>query len=195
MLSRLSNQKISVDQIRALIRLETALAALLLVLVYYGYDLYQKAGEAVENQATQDRRLSALRADLVVFETDNDKAKLQEELRALRAVEAPQALPSARVAAALGDTITEYAQSERLPLPGFEQVDIVSMIGEVEYPAVKFSITALGNEERLTGMLELLAEYPTAMVETLEFIRPLDEEGSSRPGAWEMNLVVNVIFR
>lgn len=195
MISRPSNQKNTVHRLKSLARLEVALAALVLVLAAFAYHLYQQAQNAEESQATQDHKISTLRDDLVFFESNNDKEKLQEELRRLRSTPAPPSLPSQRVALSLGDAITEYAQSQKLPLTGYDRMVFVTNLGEAEYSAVKFTVTAVGNEERLTGMLQLLSGHPTAMVQTLEFIRPLVEGEKPRDGDWQMKLDVDVIYR
>ena len=195
MISRPSNQKNTVHRLKSLARLEVALAALVLVLAAFAYHLYQQAQNAEESQATQDHKISTLRDDLVFFESNNDKEKLQEELRRLRSTPAPPSLPSQRVALSLGDAITEYAQSQKLPLTGYDRMVFVTTLGEAEYSAVKFTVTAAGNEERLTGMLQLLSGHPTAMVQTLEFIRPLVEGEKPRDGDWQMKLDVDVIYR
>ena len=198
MINRPAIQRVSFQKLRPLARLEVALAVFVLALAWFAYNLYQQAQEAEENQANQDRRLSALRDDLVLFESNNDKEKLQEELRQLESTPAPPSLPSYTGALSLGNTITEYAQSQKLPLTGFDRVDFVATLDEAEYPAVKFTVTAVGDEKRLTGMLELLNEFPTALVRTLEFIRPPPEgpEGEdARAGAWEMKLNVDVFYR
>ena len=195
MINRLSGQKTTVSQLKSLVRLEVALAGLVLVLAWFAYNLYQQAQDAEENQASQDRRLSALRDDLVFFESNNDKEKLQEELRQLRSTPAPPSLPPHRVALSLGNRITEYAQNEKLPLTGFDRLDFVTTLEDTEYPAIKYTVTAVGDEKRLTGILQLLSEFPTAMVRTLEFIRPPPKGEATLAGAWEMKLNVDVIYR
>lgn len=195
MINRLSSQKIGFQQLKSLARLEVALAVLVLALGAFAYNLYQQAQEAQANQVTQDRRLAALEDDLIFFDSNNDKEKLQEELRQLRSTPAPPALPPYRVALSLGNRITEYAQSQDLPLTGFDRIDFSTTVDETEYSAVKFTVTVVGDEEQLTGMLELLSEFPTAMVRTLEFIRPLAGGEGARGSAWQMTFNVDVIYR
>ena len=195
MINRLSNQRNSVQQLKSLARLEVGLAGLVLVLAVFAYNLYQQAQEAQDNQAAQDHDISVLRDDLVYFENNNDKEKLLEELEQLRAMPKPVSLPGHGVALSLGNAITEYARRENLPLTGFDRVDFVTTVGEAEFSAVKFTITAVGDEKRLTGILQLLREFPTALVRTLEFIRPLAEGEETLAGAWKMTLNVDVIYR
>ena len=80
-------------------------------------------------------------------------------------------------------------------MTGFDRVDFVTTLEETEYTAVKFTVTAVGDENRLTGMLELVSEFPTAMVRTLEFISPPARGEDAPAGAWEMTLNVDVIYR
>ena len=195
MINRLSNQKIGIQQLKSLARLEVALAVLVLAIAAFAYNLYQQAQEAKENQVTQDRRLTALQDDLIFFESNNDKARLQEELKNLRSTPAPASLPNYRAALSLGNRITEYAQGQELPLTGFDREDFAVKLGETEYSAVKFTITAVGNEEQLTGMLELLKEFPTATVRTLNFVRPRTSAEDARSGNWQMTLNIDVIYR
>ena len=195
MINRLSGQRFNVPHLKALARLEVALAGLVLVLAIFAYNLRLQVQEAEANQASQDRRLMAIRDDLIFFDSHNDRGKLQEELIQLRSTPAPPSLPPHRVALSLGNRITEYAQSQELPLTGFDRVEFVTTLDETEYSAVKFTVTAVGDEKRLTGMLELLSEFPTAMVRTLEFIRPLPADEDARAGTWQMTLNVDVIYR
>ena len=80
-------------------------------------------------------------------------------------------------------------------MTGFDRVDVAVKLGETEYSAVKFTITALGNEEQLTGMLELLKEFPSATVRTLNFVRPQTSAEDARSGNWQMTLNIDVIYR
>lgn len=195
MINRLSSQKITAQQLKSLARLEVVLAVLVLAVAVFAYNLYQQAEEAKENQATQDRRLAALRDDLIFFDRNNNQDTLQEELQQLRSTPAPSSLPPYRVALSLGTMITKYAQSQELPLTGFDRVDFVTTLEEKEYSVVKFTVSAVGDEQQLTGMLELLTEFPTAMVQSLEFIRPLASGANARSGSWQMTLNVDVIYR
>jgi len=168
---------------------------LVLGLAGYAYNLYQQARDAESSQAAQDRKLSTLRDDLVFFESDNDEEKLREELKALTSTPAPPSLPSEQVALSLGGAITEYAQDQKLPLTGYDRMVFLTTLGDAEYPAVKYTVTAVGGEEKLTGMLQLLSGHPTALVQTLEFIRPPDDGEEASGGHWRMKLDVDVIYR
>ncbi len=195
MIGRLSNPKNAVHRLKSLARLEVALTVLVLALATFAYHLYQQAQNAEDSRAAQDRKISTLKDDLIFFQSDNNKEKLREELRELRSTPAPPSLPSEQVALSLGSTITEYAQNQKLPLTGYDRMVFVTTLGEAEFSAVKFTVTAVGNEERLTGMLQLLSDHPTALVQTLEFIRPLVEGEEARDGDWRMKLDVDVIYR
>lgn len=195
MINHRSNQKSTVLQLKSLARLEVGLAGLVLVLAVFAYNLYQEAQDAQDEKAVQEHDLSVLRDDLFYFESNNDKEKLLEELGQLTSSPAPQSLPPYRVALSLGNAITEYARSEDLPLTGFDRLDFVTILEETEYSAIKFTVTAVGDEKRLTGMLDLLSAFPTANVRTLEFIRPLAVDEDARAGTWQMTLNVDVIYR
>ena len=196
MIERLKNQQISASQLRVLLRLEGILVVLVLVLAYLAYQQYQQAQEATENRETQQRRLEALRDDLVFFETNNDKQKLEEELVQVRNVLPEQGLPNYQQALAVGRTITNFAQEQNLPLTSFDQVQVLLTLAEdAAFPALRYTIIVRGDEDGLTAMLGLLKQSPTAKVTTLEFTRPRGGGEADRQTLWEMKLDMDVIYR
>ena len=196
MIERLKNQKITAGQFRALLTLEGILVVLILALGYFGYQQYQLAQEAAGNLETQERRLTALKDDLLFFESSNNQQQLEEELAQLRAIPLPQRLPGVRQALDVGREITVFAQEQGLPLTSFDRVEIKLKLGEdLEFPAQSYSIIVRGQEAGLIAMLQLLKEFPTAKVRTLEFTRPPTAAEGARERDWEMKLNLDVVYR
>ena len=97
----------------------------------------------------------------------------------------------------MDDLLADYSNDLGLPLTGFERIDTVKAIGEKEFPAVAYSIVVRGDEEGLTGMLALFAQFPTALVRTVEFNRPVVDEDAelNLVPAWEMKVELDIIYQ
>ena len=187
----------SSEQLKALRRPETVLAALVLLLAVYAYTLYQSAQEAEQAKTENAGGVTAATQKLIIFQRNNDRAKLLDRLAQVNAEPEPEVLPTYEDALALDDLITAYSDDLGLPLTGFERIDTLKTIGEREFPAVSYSIVVRGDEQGLTGMLGLLEQFPTALVRTVEFNRPLVDEDvdQSTVPAWEMILELDIVYQ
>lgn len=187
----------SSEQLKALRRPETLLALLLLVMAVYAYTLYQSAQAAQQSKEELDTKTGVATQNLINYRQNNDRASLQEELEQVQAEPEPKFLPAYEDALALDTLVTTYSDDLDLPLTGFERVDTVQTIGDSEFPAVSYLIVVRGDEEGLTGMLSLLNRFPTALLRTVEFNRPVvdEEDEQATVPAWEMKLELDIIYR
>ena len=79
--------------------------------------------------------------------------------------------------------------SQNIPLNNYATEETLTPIGEQDYPTIRYSIIVQGPQNSLVGTLELLQEFPTAAVQVLELIRPVED----RP-EWVMTLELSVFY-
>ena len=170
--------------------METAVVIALLVLAVAWYNQFQETGDARDAKSASDLQLDAAQDDLRFWEINNDPVALREELTQLQSLEQDSlALPTRATASSFGDELLIYANEQELRLPVFGQAGSVASVGDQEFQAIHYSIRALGSADALVGVLKLLQEFPTAAVQTLEFVRPPEQLES-----WEMSLELDVFF-
>ena len=184
------NQFQSLERLRPLLRMETAVVVAILIVVVAWYTQSQKTEESRTADATVERSLKAVRQDLVVWDTNNDPDVLREELTVLESVDqGPLALPSREDASQFRIQILNFAEVQGFSLPAFDQAESVASLGEQEYLAIRYSIAARGSSSALVGALSLLQDFPTAAIQRLDFVRPPEDVES-----WDMNLELDVFF-
>ncbi len=188
------------DRTRPVLRLNILLAvavALAAAAVVYMY--MERADARVERARVQQAR--------AVYQSDLDALAEQKDLR-LQAVAAKEAELGAKQAeAGLGDAstalaglITRYAAndvsskiiafsaSNNVALLEFETGQSTLVMSGTEFPAVSYSLVATGTAEGLTGILDIAAQVPTALVEKLELT-------AATGGGWTLDLVLKVAYR
>lgn len=177
------NQLPSLEKLRPLLRMETAVVIAILVLAVAWYTQSQMTEDAREAESaadqklkTADRKLRAAQQDLDSFDTSNGRGALEAELEKEQSIEQDQlALPSQDKALSFGDALLIYTNDQELHLPVYDQTESVASVGEQEFQAIHYSIRAQGSVAALVGVLKLLQEFPTAAVQTLDFVRPSEE--------------------
>ena len=185
-------QRITLRQLRALLRPETGLVALVLFLAMVGFSLSQQATKSRAEQVGQNRRLATVSQNLKDARSSDPKPALRSKLEGLQQTPAPQALPSRQQALELGPAMVIYAAAQGLQLSTFETAEAapqaaVSPPQQAARPAISYSIVARGRMDSLVGALELTGGFPTAKVQKLEFTR-----GPGGQPLWQMNLDVAV---
>lgn len=190
------NQRITLRQLRGLLRLEAGLVALVVVLAVVGFSLSQQAKASRADQVAINRRLATVSQTLKGLQSNDPKPALRKGLEELQAKPEPQALPSRQQALELGPALVVYAAAQGLHLSTFDTVQTEagpakptpapiagSPPEKAERPAINYSIVARGPMNSLVGALQLTGGFPTARVQNLEFTRA--------PGGqplWQMNL-------
>ena len=184
------NQLPSLERLRPLLRIETAVVVAILVLAVAWYIYDQKASEAQEVESAIDQKLKTVQRDLQLWDANNDPDTLVAALAELQSGEqGPVALPLRVDASRFRIELLSYADAHGLSLPAFDQVESVASLAEQEYQAIRYSIAAQGTANILVGVLMLLQDFPTAAVQTLDFVRP--PEGFDD---WNMNLELDIFF-
>jgi len=179
----------TLERLRPLLRMEVAVVLAFLILAYVWYTQQQQLDDARAEESRLERNLSAVRVDLQFQDPNRNLGALQEKLAGLLAAEVLQPLPSREMALRFGEEVLVYAQDQQLGLPKFGRAETIGVFGEQEYSAIRYLIAARGTTDSLVGVLELLRDFPTAKVQALHFVRPIE-----RPKSWEMNLELDVFY-
>jgi hypothetical protein len=198
-------QRITLRQLKALLRLETGLVALVVVLTMVGFSLSQQATKSRAEQVGLNRRLATVTQNLTEVRSNDPKPALRRKLEELQAKPQPQTLPSLQQASELGPALVIYAASQGLQLNTFDTVQTLppaavpaggspgptagSPREKGEHLAISYLIEARGPVDSLVGALQLTGGFPTAKVQKLEFTRA--------PGGqplWQMNLDLAVFY-
>jgi len=179
----------SLEKIRPYLRIETAVVVALLVVVVFWYMLSQQVNESSDAEGVLDQKIAAVRSDINAFTQNDERATLQAQLAELQADQTTVVLPSRDLALQFGDVLLKYVSSQNIPLNNYATEETLTPIGEQDYPTIRYSIIVQGPQNSLVGTLELLQEFPTAVVQVLELIRPVED----RP-EWVMTLELSVFY-
>lgn len=182
------NQRLTLQQLRGLLRPETALVGLILVLALVWFRLSPEVEEAQNKKLAQ--QLATAQRDLGGLKDSSNKDSLMKELEQLKTAPeppGPQNFPSLREGLDLSTDMISYAAQRKLDLSTFDVARKSVTVGKVEYPALSYSIAAQGTTDALVGALKLAEGFPTAMVQKLEFKRASESQ-------WEMKLNLAVFY-
>ena len=179
----------SLEKIRPYLRIETAVVVALLVVVVFWYMLSQQVNESSDAEGVLDQKIAAVRSDINAFTQNDERATLQAQLAELQADQTTVVLPSRDLALQFGEVLLKYVSSQNIPLNNYATEETLTPIGEQDYPTILYSIIVQGPQNSLVGTLELLQEFPTAAVQVLELIRPVED----RP-EWVMTLELSVFY-
>ena len=127
--------------------------------------------------------------DLDFFARNNERDTLEERLRLLQTEQSPISLPSRESALLFRDDILSYVAEQQLALTQYANDESLTPFGDREYPTIRYSLIAQGDEAALVGMLSLLQDLPTASVQVLQLIRPPEELAD-----WELSLELTLFF-
>ena len=179
----------TLERLRPYLRIEIGVLAAVLVVIVAWYVFNQQATEARVAETALDRKLAAVQSDLDVFATRDERATLQEQLAELQADQATLVLVKKEEALRFRDELLKYVESENLSLSSFGKEETLTPIGEQDYPTIRYSFVAQGPQNSLVGALQLLQEFPTAAVQVLELVRPVEDLPE-----WVMRLELSVFF-
>ena len=188
--------------VKALVRLETALVVVILAAAAAGAYLYLERADAQDQVADLNRQIDITKADAETFRGQSGttaeeltrKAQelvlKREELAQEEEMLRPQGLPYRREALDLSARLTSYVAEHGLGLGSFKTDPKASMtIGDTEFPAVNYALIAFGTTESLIGVLDTVRNVSTVRVNKLELARDLEEESQ-----WIMDLNITVVY-
>jgi hypothetical protein len=116
------NQRITLRQLKALLRLETGLVALVVVLGAVGFSLSQQATKSRTEQTKLSRQLATVSQNLKGLQSNDPKPALISRLERLKSMPESQALPSRQQALELSPAVVVYAAAQGLQLNTFDTV-------------------------------------------------------------------------
>lgn len=158
-------------QLKGLLRAETVLLVLILIVGVYWLAQYQKGLGAQEQQLKLERDLRVVRQNLESLNVGPTKAALLEQLQSLQSAPEPSALPPLQEGLDVSSAIVAYAPEQQLTLTTFDVTRRVASKGKAEYPAISYSIVARGTTDGLLGALGLAEAPHSATLQKLEFAR------------------------
>ena len=107
-------QRLTTQQLRSLLRPETALLGLMLVGLVAWYVLNQQAGNAQEEEAVVRQQVTAAGDDLIHWETNFSAPALQQEIEQLQSMLQEQDIPTHQEALAFRTVIFAYSAERQL---------------------------------------------------------------------------------
>lgn len=154
------------------------MAAAALIAALIGLFLFVQRVSAREDERDLNTQLSSVTRALQGRQ--QERAVLEETLGTLKApVPATQgSLPSRFDAQGLGIRFTEYVTEpgRDVRIGSFDSVESSFNAGAQVYPVLSYTIEAKGPKNSLIGLLGLLKEYPSALVQALTFSRDAVDE-------------------
>jgi len=143
-------------------------------------------------QEGQNLAARAQRAAQAVQETRAQEAQRREDLQRLESAPPPVSLPGEEEARALPGQVADLAQRYALRVQEL-RVSWGTLGGQEEaptsLPVARIRLQVEGTEEGLLALLRWADGMPTAVVEALEFQRPLGG------GEWRLLMSVRVAYR
>ncbi|MCI0780006.1 MAG: hypothetical protein J4O03_02325 [Chloroflexi bacterium] len=178
-----------INLLRRVDRLSLILGLTIFIATYYGYSQYQLAGEMGEELDALERRFQVVQDDLAYLEANDETAALNATLEREKAQPQPVSLPTRDQAQVFSADIVAYAAGQQLPLTTFDRIETLVPVGKQEFPTLHHSVQTEGSREALTGILQLIGEFPSARVLDLVFSRV--GGGQDR---WLMAMELDVIY-
>lgn len=179
----------TLEKLRPYLRIELGVLAAVLVVIVVWYVFSQQTTESRDAKSVLDLKLAAVQSDLKAFARNDERAGLLEQLAELQEDQTTVVLPTRDEALRFGRVLLEYVASQSLPLNNYATEETLTPIGEQDYPTIRYSIVAQGPQDSLVGTLQLLQEFPTAAVQVLELIRPVEDLPE-----WVMSLELSVFY-
>lgn len=176
-------------RLRPLLRIEAGILAAILVAAVAWFSFNQQVDKSRQQASALDEKLRAAREDLSFLTDDAQRPTLEAKLRGLQSAPGITALPAREAVSAFGDMVIGYVNEQGLRLPIFGKSETTATVGETQYPAIRYSMSAQGEADAIVGLLELLRGFPTAAVRTLDFVRIVGE-----PESWEMSLDLDLLY-
>lgn len=187
------NPQLSVRQLGNLLlrvdRISLILGLTIFIATYYGYSQYQQAGQMRDERDALEKRLQVLQDDLAYLEANDETAALIATLDSEKEQPEPPSLPTLDQAQVFSADVVAYAAGQQLPLTTFDRTETLVPVGDKEFPTIRHSVEAEGSTDALTGLLQLVGEFPSAQVRDLVLSRI-----GGGPDQWLMVMELDVIY-
>ena len=172
------NQRLSLPRPKSLVRVETGLVALVVIVGFVGLTRFAPAEGVVRDDASVlQNKLKVARDDLAFLNSNDTRPALKAELEELRAAPALQGVPSRQTPVQLSNIIVSFAADQGLELRSFTSAVKPATRGKAKFEGIAYSIVAAGKVDPLIGVLGRLDDFPTAVVERLELSRTIVQKG------------------
>lgn len=176
------NQRPSLPRLKSLVRMETGLVALVVIVGFVSLTRFAPAEEVVQDDASVlQNKLKVARDDLAYLQANDTRPALKAELEELRAAPALQDVPSRQTVVQLSNNIVSFAADQSLELRSFTSAVKPATRGKAKFESIAYSIVAAGKVDPLIGVLGKLDDFPTAVVERLALARIVVQEGKEVP--------------
>ena len=126
------NQFPTLQKLGTLVRLETVLLGLVLVVAVAGYILYQQVGDADNEKLELKRQLATVGDDLAYLKANNSTVALEEELEQLQSKPEPKSAPSRLEALEFSTAMVTFAEGNKLRLTTFNTAKTSASRGGTE---------------------------------------------------------------
>ena len=187
------NQRLTIRQLINLVlhvdRISLILGLTIFIATYYGYSQYQQAGEVGDELDALEKRFQVVEDDLAYLEANDETAALNATLDREKAQPVPLSLPTRDQAQVFSADVVAYAAGQQLPLTTFDRTETSVPVGDKEYPTIRHSVEAAGSRDALTGILQLIGEFPSAKIRDLVFSRV-----GGGQDQWLMVMELDVIY-
>ena len=158
------------------LRWETALVALVLLAAVGVFSLSRQKSSLGDEDLELGKRFVKTEAALGRLAEQSSQLKL--DITGLQSVPAKATLPSRVEALGLSGVIAAYVGERDILVSSFDSAQTFAQLGESEYPAINYSLVAQGESGALLGLLDLVDNIPTGLVQDLKFEREVEEEES-----------------
>ena len=188
------------------LRMETALLGIVLVAAAGLVYLSQRVSEAEDEEANSADRLTKTEAALVQLTQQGDE--LESAVAQLKALPGLQSFPSRTEALALTTLVANYVAGRDIVVTAFDSERSSKSLGGADYPAIEYTLLAHGLVGPLIGLLDLIRDVPTEIVQTLDFqsgLPQVEEEEQEQeqavppvpvdPGVWTMSVGLKVVYQ
>ena len=189
------NQSISLRALGTLLlradRISLVLGIVVLLAAYAGFTQYRQAEETGEELTALENQYKIIEDDLAYIQ--DEKPGVEQKLIEERAKPPPQSLPSGAQAADFSAAVLSYADEQGLQLNTFDRTDVSVPIGSREVPSFRHALEAEGEIQALTGMLQLVLDFPT--VPTAKITELVFTRSDGGEGPWQMTLKLDLFYR
>ena len=156
-------------------RLEAALLIVVMVAAIGAWFLFQERSSA--RQDVEDAQDRVARTRKAIESLTEEEVSLRADVEGLEpiapAIEVP-AFPSRSDALQLSARVAGYVAERGMRVSSFDSGQTAVPVSELQFPAIGYSISAKGSADSLIGLLVLIDEVRTGVIQTLEVSRDPD---------------------
>ncbi|MDP6722335.1 MAG: hypothetical protein QGF59_26960 [Pirellulaceae bacterium] len=188
--------------LRPYLKLEIALAALVLIATAASAYFFQERNSKQDETEDLQRRIILAEDDLSATQFDRSEVastlevKRQELDGQRQALEVLLTSTTSSVSFAtrqqaldLSGQLVDYAASRNLDLGNFETTQATTTVGTFAFPSITYQLVVIGRPSFLIGMLSIINDVPTTEIDTLQLVN-----NANVPGQWVMTVDVSVLY-